>query len=196
MESSTTIAIAALIISFLSLIGVFINSVFTAKTYKKNKRLEFLQRRDRLSQKISELNDRNNEAHMISARYELVAVKKAGLALRGEQTDRNTALIASIKEQREGVEKGIKLWDANIKTLHFLYTNLTLEKDAPEVERVITAVQVASDDLKKAQDGYLSVLHVLETSNELIKTSLAETEEKIGQINLDFERAMERLTKT
>lgn len=193
MEPAIKIAIGALTISFFSLIGVIINSVFTAKTYKKNRRLEFLQRRDHLSQKISDLNDRRNEAQRISARYELVAVKNAGLPLRGEQAERNTALIASIKKQREGVEEGIKLWDQNIETLHLIYTNLTLETDAPEVERIIAIVQVASDNLKKAYNDYSSILHILETTNELIKTNLAETDEKLRQIDLDFERAIEKL---
>src|SRR6266478_6922727 len=192
MEPAIKIAIAALIISFCSLIGTLINSMYTAKTYKKNKRLEFLQRRDHLSQKISDLNDRNTEAQLISARYELVAVKNAGLPLRGEQAERNMALIASIKEQQKGVENGIKLWDENIEKLHFIYSNLTLETDAPEVERMIAIVKVASDNLKKANNGYSSTLHILETNNELIKTNLAETDEKIRQINLDFERAIEK----
>jgi hypothetical protein len=189
------VAIAALIISFFSLIGLAINSVFTAKTYKKNKRLEFLQRRAHLSQKISDLNDRNTEAQLISARYALVAVKNAGLALQGEQAEQNRALIASIKEQRDDVEKGIKRWDANIEKLHFIYSNLTLETDAPAIETMITIVQVASDDLKKAYGGYSSLLHILETTNEFIKTNLAERDEKIRQINLDFDRAVEQLTK-
>jgi hypothetical protein len=189
-------AIGALIISFVSLIGVIINSVFTVKTYKKNRRLEFLQRRDHLSQKISDLNDRNTEAHMISARYELVAVKNAGLPLRGEQAERNTALVASIKKQREGVENEIKLWDENIEKLQFIYSNLTSETDAPEVERIIAIVQVASDNLKKANNGYSSTLHILETTNELMKTNLAEMDEKIRQLNIDFERAIEKLNVT
>src|SRR6266436_8760523 len=150
MEPAIKIAIGALIISFFSLIGVIINSVFTAKTYKKNRRLEFLQRRDHLSQKISDLNAKNTEAHLISARYEIVAVKNAGLPLRGEQAERNTALIASIKELQQNVEKGIKNWDENIEKLHFIYSSLTSETDAGQVERLIALVQVASDNLKKA----------------------------------------------
>jgi hypothetical protein len=196
MEPAMQIAIGALAISFFSLIVTIINSVFTAKTYKENRRLEFLQRRDHLSQKISDLNDRNTEAQLISARYELVAVKNAGLSLRGEQAERNTALIASIKEQRKGVENEMKLWDENIEKLHFIYSNLTSETDAPEVERIIAIVQVASDNLKKANNGYSSTLHILETTNELMKTTLAETDEKIKQINIDFERAIEKLNVT
>lgn len=195
MEPSMMVAIPALIISFLSLIGLLINSVFTAKTYKKNRRLEFLQRRDRLSKKISELNDRSIEAQLISARYGLVLVKNAGLQLQGEQAERNAALIASIKEQREGVDKGKVLWDENIEKLHFIYSHLNLETDAPEVERMIAIVQLASDNLKKAYEGYSSTLHILETTNEFIKTNLTERDEKIRQINLDFERAVEQLQK-
>lgn len=180
------ISIGALIISFFSLI-------FTAKTYKKNSRLAFLQRRDHLSQMISDLNSRNTEAHHISARFELVAVKNAWLPLRGEHAEINTALIASIKKLRDGVENGMKLWDENIETLHFIYKNLTLETDAPEVERMITNVQVASDNLKNVNDGYTSSLHILETTNEMTKTILAESDEKIRQINIDFERAMEKI---
>jgi hypothetical protein len=188
MEPTIMVAILALIIS-----GA--NSVFTAKTYKKNRRLEFLQRRDHLSQKISDLNDRNTEFQLISTRYALVAVKNAGLPLRGEQAERNTALIASIKVQRESVENGMKLWDENIDRLQLIYSNLTLETDAHEVERIIAIVQVASDNLKKANNGYSSILHILETTNELKKANLAETNEKIRQINLDYERAIEKLTK-
>ena len=193
MELAIMVAIGALIISFFSLIGTIINSVFIVKTYKKNRRLEFLQRRDHLSQKISDLNDRNTEAQLFLARFALVAVKNAGLPLRGEEAERNTALIASIKEQQEGVEKGIKLFDGNIERLHFIYSNLTLETDAPVVEILITSVQVASDNLKKANNGYSSILHILETTNELMKTNLAERDEKIRQINLDFEKAVEKL---
>ena len=193
MEPAIKIAIGALIISFLSLIGTITSSVFTAKTYQKNARLEFLQRRDLLSQKISELNNRNTEAQMLSARYALVAVKNAGLPLQGEHAERNTALIASIKKLQEGVEKGIKLWDENIERLHFIYSKLTLETDAPEVERMIAIVQVASDNLTKAHDGESSALHILETSNEIIKTSIAERDETIRQINLDFEKSIEKL---
>ena len=193
MEPAIKIAIGALIISFFSLIGMIINSVFTARTYKKNRRLEFLQRRDHLSQKISDLNDRSTEAQLLSARYALVAVKNAGLPLQGEQAEQNAALIASIKKRQEDVEKGIKFWDENIQRLHLIYSKLTLETDGPEVERMIAIVQIASDNLKKENDGESSALHVLETANELIKTGLAERDQKIRQINLDFEKSVEKL---
>lgn len=190
METSTKLAIAALIISVM---GVLINSVLNAMTFRKSARLEFLQRRDQLSQKISDLNSRNNEAQLISAKYALVAVKNTGLPLRGEHADQNAALIESIKKQREGIEEGIKLWEANIDSLHFIYRNLTLETDAHKVEELIAIVQVASDNRKKFNDRYSSNLHILETTNEFLKTTLAERDEKIRQINLDFDRETERI---
>ena len=95
--------------------------------------------------------------------------------------------------QQEGVEKGMKQWEENIERLHFIYSHLSLETDAPEVERMIAIVQVASDNLKKAYIGYSSILHILETTNEFMKTTLDETDAKIRQINLDFERAMANL---
>ena len=173
------------------MIGTITNSVFTAKTYQKNARLEFLQRRDYLSQKISDLNNRNTEAHLLSARYVLVAVKRAGLQLQGEEAEENTAQIAKINKLQEGLEKAIKGLDENIQMLHFKYSKLTLETDAPEVERMIAIVQVASDKLKKFNDVDSSTLHILETTNELIKTSLTKRDEMIRQINLDFEKAIE-----
>src|ERR1700675_1264841 len=124
MEPAIKVAIGALTISFFSLLGVFFISLFTARTTKKNERFKSLQGRDHLSQKISDLNDRNTEFQLISARYALVAVKNAGLPLRGEQAERNTALIASINQQREGVEEGKKTWDESIKKLHLIYSNL------------------------------------------------------------------------
>ena len=187
------IPISALTISFFALIGTIINSVFIVKTYKKNRRLEFLQRRDHLSQKISDLNDINAEGQLFSAKYALVAVRNAGLRLSGEQAEQNAALIASIKVQPEGVENGMKLFNETIERLHFKYSNLTSETDAPEVERLIVAVKVASDELKSANNGYSSVLHIPETTNEIVKAKLDESDEEIRRINLDFERAIAKL---
>jgi hypothetical protein len=190
------VAIATLIISSLGLIGTLINSVYTAKTYNKNIWLEFLQRRDLLSQKISELNDRNTEAQLISAKYELVAVKKAGLPLRGEQAELNKEIITSIKKQREGIEYTIKRWGEKIEKLRFIHSNITLETDAHMVERMIDIVQEASDNVKTANNEYSATLYIYENTDEFIKTTLAEMDEKLRQINLDFERAIEKLTKS
>ena len=185
-------SIAAVIISLISLIATI---VLGTKNYRKSKRLEFLQRRDRLSQLISNLNDRNTEFHLLLARYDIVAVKSAGLALEGEQAERNLALIASFKKQRADMEEGMKNWEKHIERMHSLYSNLTQETDAPAVEALISIVQVASDNLKKANDGYNSVLHVLETTNTFIKTTLDERDEKLRQIDRDFEQGMREFSE-
>ena len=194
MEPATWVAIGALIVSCISLIATVVNSVSTAKTDQRNRRLEFLQRRDHLSQQISDLSDRNTEFRLISARYELVVVKNAGLPLRGEQAERNMAGVASMKAQREDIETEIERWDKNIERLHFIYSNLTSEADAPKIEEMMTIVQVASDVLKKAIGSYSSTVHILETTNEGIKTILVESDAKMRQIDLDHEKAIEKLT--
>jgi hypothetical protein len=190
MEPALVIAICALAISFLSLIGTLTNSVISAKTYQKNAQLEFLRRRDLLSQKISELNSRNTEAHLLSARYAIVAVKNAGLPLRGELAERNTTLIASIQKLHERSESGIKLWDENVQQLQRVHSKLVARSDALEIERIIAIVQAASDNLKKANDGESSALHVLETTNEWLKTNLDEWDEQVRRIYVDFTKEM------
>src|ERR1700730_19346065 len=90
MQPATYIAIVALVISFGSLVVSIVSAV---KNYKKSKRDAFIQRRDHLFQKISDLNAKNTEAHLISARYEIVGVKNAGLPLRGEQASYRTKLL-------------------------------------------------------------------------------------------------------
>ena len=187
MNSATMIAIGALILSFLSLI-------FTAKTYKKNRRLEFLQRKDHLSQKISELNDKVSQTHHISATLGLVVLEKTLLPLSGEQAEQNTAQIAFLNETRDRMEDVTKLWEEYIASLHLIYSNLNLETDSPKVEKMIAITQIGSDKLKNINDSYISTLHTLETTNELTKTILTERDEKIRQINIDFERAMEKLS--
>ena len=187
MNSATMIAIGALILSFLSLI-------FTAKTYKKNRRLEFLQRKDHLSQKISELNDKVSQTHHILARLGLVVLEKTLLPLSGEQAEQNTAQIAFLNETRDRMEDVTKLWEEYIASLHLIYSNLNLETDSPKVEKMIAITQIGSDKLKNIHDAYISSLHTIETTNELTKTILTERDEKIRQINIDFERAMEKLS--
>jgi hypothetical protein len=164
--------------------------VIAARSYKKSKRLEFFQRRDHLFAKISDLNAKNSEAHLISARYEIVAVKNASLELRGEQAEKNAAIIAAIKEIRKYMEKGIKNWDENIELLHAMCSGLTPKTDTARVENLIAMVQAASDDLKKSNDVSLSSLHILENTNSIIEASLSEFDEKVRQIDLDFEKAI------
>lgn len=197
MQPATCIAIAALGVSLGSLV---VSTVTAAKNYKKSKRDAFIQRRDRLFQTIADLNARNTEARRISARYEIVAVRNAGLPLRGEQAEMNTATTASIRRVRERLENGIEDWDESIETLHYACSRLTSETDAAQVERFIALAQVASEDLRKANGGHLSALHILETTNEIVETRLAELDARLAelddetrQISLDFERGMKNL---
>jgi hypothetical protein len=173
-----------------SLTVAIIGCVIAARSYKKSKRLEFFQRRDQLFATISDLNAKNCEAHLISAKYEIVAVKNASLRLSGEQAEKNAAIIAAIKEIRKKMEKGAKNWDENIEQLHAMCSSLRPKTDTDHIENLIAMVQVASDDLKKYNDISLSSLHILEDTNSIIKTSLAEFDEKVRQIDLDFEKAI------
>jgi hypothetical protein len=189
-QPALCVAIVAAGIALGSLIVAIIGCVIAARSYRKSKRLEFFQRRDQLFATISELNAKNSEAHLISAKYEIVAVKNASLGLRGEQAAKNEAIITSIKEIRKKMEQATKNWDENIDQLHAICRNLTPKTDAARIENLIAMVRVASDDSKKYNDISLSSLHILENSNSIIKDSLAEFDEKMRQIDFDFEKAI------
>jgi hypothetical protein len=185
-EAGPYIAIVALLIS-LGNLSLYLLS------YNKNKIDTFNQRRDHLAQVISELNAKVNEVHMIIARYEIVAVKRAGLPLSGEQAEGNMALIASIKRTTNGLGQDLKSLNESIGKFHLIYSDLTSETDAAQVERWIALAQVTSDDFKKYNDDFLSGLHILETTNLMLETNLAETDKKIRQINLDADEKIKQL---
>jgi biopolymer transport protein ExbB/TolQ len=189
-QPAVCVAIVATTIAFSSLIVAIISCVIAVKSYKKSKRLEFFQRRDQLFGKISDLHAKNSEAHLISARYEIVAVEKASLGLRGEQHEENTAQIASIKELRKNMEKAAKKCDENIDQLHSICSSLTPKTDAVRVENLISMVQIDSDNAKKYNDISLSSLHILENTNSIIRARLAELDEKVKRIDLDLEKAI------
>jgi len=182
------LAIVAIVIS----IGSLVLSVFN---YNKSKIDAFNQRRDRLAQAISELNAKVNDVHMITARYEIVAVKRAGRPLSGEQAEGNMALIASLKRTTTGLGQDLKSLHESIGKYHFLYSNLTSETDAAQVESLITLAQVTSDDFKTYNDGFLSGLHILETTNQILETNLVETDKKIRQINLDADEKLRQINR-
>ena len=189
-QPAVCVAIVAAGIALGSLIVAIIGCVIAARSYKKSKRLEFFQRRDQLFATISDLNAKNSEVHLNSAKYEIVAVKNASLGLSGEQAQKNQAIIAAIKEIRKKMEQGAKNWDENIEQLHAICSSLTPKTDTARIENLIAMVRVASDDVKKYNDISLSSLHILENSNSIIKDSLAEFDEKMRQIDLDFEKAI------
>lgn len=188
MQTATPyIAIVVSVVSLVISLGVAIAN------YSKSKSDAFIQRRDHLSQTIAELNVRNAEAQGISARYEIVAVKTAGLPLRRELAEQNLALIASIKKVREAIEEGRIGGEQTIKKLHLIYSGLTLESDAAQVEGSIALAHVNSDELKQLNEVYYSSLYILETNNQDLATKQAEIVEKLRQINLAFERGMKNL---
>ena len=164
-------SIAALIIALISLITTI---VFSTKNYRKSKRLEFFQRRDRLFSTISDLNAKNTESHLISARYEIVAQKKASLTFEGEYAERIKREIVLIQELRNKIELAAKNWDENIDYLHSICSNLNPKADAAAVEKLIAMNQVVSDELKKVNDSSLASLHILEGIEPLLKADIEE----------------------
>jgi hypothetical protein len=169
-------AIAAVIVASFSLVVAVIGCVIAVKTYKKSKRLEFFQRRDHLFQKISELNAKNSESHLISAKYEMEALKLAGLRLSGEYAERVTKQIVSINRLREGIASAAKNWDDNIEHLHFICSSLTSKTDTARAEKLIALVNVASDQLKRVNEISLASLHILENTGPSLKTDLDKLE--------------------
>jgi hypothetical protein len=188
-QAAVSVAIVAVGIALGSLAVAVVGCVIAAMSYKKSKRLEFFQRRDQLFAKISDLNSRNSEAHLISARYEIVAVRNASLRLSGEQAEKIADIIARIKEVRNVTDKATKNWDQNIEHLHGICSRLTSTSDMGRVENLIAMVQVASDDLSMVNDTAKSSLHILENSNSIIESSLAKYDEEVRQTDLAFARA-------
>lgn len=194
-QAAVSVAIVAAAIALGSLVVAVVGCVIAAMSYKKSKRLEFFQRRDQLFAKISDLNSRNSEAHLISARYEIVAVRNASLRLSGEQAEKNTDIIAGIKEIRKNMDKATKNWDQNIEQLHDICSRLTSTSDMGRVENLVAMVQVASDDLSRSNDTAKSSLHILEDSNSIMESSLAKYDEKVRQTDLAFARATREFTE-
>lgn len=190
----SNIDILSMIVAIISLIVAIIGCVIAVKSFKKSKRLEFFQRRDQLFEKISDLNAKNSEAKLISARYELVAFTRDSLGLSEEQAEKNTALIASIKESGKIIEKIAKNWDEYIEQIHSIYISLTPKTDAARVEKLIAMVQIASDDTKKYNDINLSSLHILENINPITEERKRRInlhyDEEVRRINLDLEKAI------
>jgi hypothetical protein len=184
----------ATIISSISLIVAILSFVIAAKNYKKSKRLEFFQKRDQLFLKISDLNAKNSEAHLIAARYEIVVINRASLVLDGKHAETNETQIASLKKVREDMELGANHYDQSIKQLHSVCSGLTPETDATTIERLIAMVQVASDDLKKCNEGFLASLHILESTESILRASVAETHRlEIRQAELELEKAIREI---
>jgi hypothetical protein len=200
MQTAAYVAIVAAIISFISLIVAIISCVIAAKNYKKSKRLELLQRRDQLFLKISDLNAKNSELRLISARFEIVMLNKvslnAELVMDKEFAEENKTQIARIKGIRENIELVANHWDGTIQQLHSLCSSFTLETDATSIEKLITRVQIASDEAKMNNEGHLASLHTLETTAPMLRASVGKVHElEIRRAELDLEEAIREIKR-
>ncbi len=196
MQLATYVAIVAATISFISLTVAIISCVIAAKNYKKSKRLEFFQRRDQLFLKISDLNAKYSEIHLISARYGIVILKKMALRVEGAAAEENKEQIASIKRLLEHMELGENHLNKNIEQIHFLCSSLTPRTGAAHIERLIAMIQVALDDAKKHNEVSLASLHTLEGNLPILKASLAKMDELKKQLSkLDLEKAIREITR-
>jgi hypothetical protein len=170
--------------------------VILVKNYKKSKRIEYFQRRDHLFEKISELNIRNSEAQFISARYEIVRLKKLSLIIEGGDAEETKKQCASIEAIIEGIEGIVKQRANIIESLHSTYEHLTFKTDAILVENLIALVKVVSDDVKKHTDAHLATLHSLEENFPLMKDNLTQMNQlKTQQAELELELVMKRLNE-
>jgi hypothetical protein len=190
-----TTAIVAIIISFLSFIIATISCVIAVKNYKKSKRLEFFQRRDQLFNKISELNVKNSEARLLAARYEVVALENEALLLDPEYKERNKALVASIREVRNGVEEGTKGWNGLIETLHSMCSSITLNTDPEFIEKLMVRVQEMLTTVTQYNEGSLSALHILESTNPIFMPNIERLQKLIQQDKIELEKAMKELNE-
>ena len=169
--------------------------MFIVKSFKKSKRLEFLQRRDKLFDKVSELSTRNSEARFLSARYELVRLNKFSLLPHGgnkEETEKSCAGIAALIES---LEQQVKDRTGVIAVFHSSFEHLSL-KDASLVAGLIASVQIVSDGIKQLNDAHLATLQYLEENLPLTKDNLIERNKvKVWQAELELEIAMRQLNE-
>lgn len=182
-------ALAALIIATLSLTVAIIGSVLAIKNYKKSKRLEFFQRRDQLFAKIAELNAKNSEAHLISARFEIIQSNRQSVFLTGKLLEDNLSMIARIERLRDNMGVTIKNWGDNINDLHKMCSNLK-EKDAPQIEELLAMVQKAIADIQNHNEISLASLHIMEALEPKTIASVTELQELELQ-SLALEKAKE-----
>lgn len=192
MQAAVRIAIIATIISFISLIVAVITCLISVQNYKKSKRLEFFQRRDQLFAKISDLNAKNSEAHLISARFGIVLLNRASQPLMDEKhAEENKTQMASIKKLVENIDLVTNHSEVLIKQLHSICSSLAPKTDPTRVENLIAMVQTASDEAKQCNEVYLSSLHTLETTDPMLRASVAKLHElEIRRAELDLEKAI------
>jgi hypothetical protein len=179
----------------IALIVSIVSVVISFKTYQKSKRLEFLQRRDQLFLKISELNAENSKVRLIAARCGIVLLNKASQPVLDEkQAEENKTLVVSIKQSVENIELIANRTELLVKQLHAECSNFTSETDATIIEKLIAIVQGASDEAKGNNEGYLASLHTLETTDLILRDSVAIVQElEIRKAELNLEQAMREI---
>lgn len=180
-------AIAALVIAFISLIATI---VLGTKNFRKSKRDAFIQRRDHLFQAISQLNAKNSETRLSGARFTTMATAKDSLPSTSKYDEGNKALVADIRTLAKTIQSQAEVWDEKNEKFHSLCAGYTSEKDAENVEELIAIVQLASDNMKRTNEIYLSTLHILETTNPQVAIDLAELRKmEIQLAELEQEKA-------
>jgi hypothetical protein len=183
------------IMAFIALIIAIISCGISLKNYTKSQRLEFLQRRDQLFLKIADLNAKNSEGHQIAARFGIVALNANSMPVMDEEhAERNKTLVASMKALAEKIDLGANQSGLLNKRLHSLCSNLTPTTDRALVENLIVLVQEASNEAKQCNEIYLSSLYTLETTDPIMRASVAKVQElKKRQAEIDLENAMKEL---
>jgi hypothetical protein len=184
-------AIAALVIALISLISTI---VLATKNYRKSKRLEFFQRRDKLFQAISEFNTKNSETRLSGARFTIMAITKDSTPTPKHYEEGNKALVAGIRTLAKNIESQAEDWDEKTKRFHSLCAVYTSEKHAENVEELIAIVQLGSDTIKRTNEIYLSTLHILETTNPKMEADLAQLRKMEMQlVELELEQKQKAL---
>jgi len=189
-------AVVAVIVAALSFVVAAISCVIAAKNYKKSKRLEFFQRRDQLFQVISNFNAKNSETRLSAARFTIIATEKATQPQPTKHEENNTALVADVRRLAKTIQEQAEVWDAQIERFHSLCATYTSVKHAEHVEELIAIVQLASDNVKRINEIYLSTLHILETTNPQMATDLAEMrkmEMQLAELELEQKRRVPEL---
>lgn len=180
----------ATIISIGSLLLAFRN-------FRKSQRLEFLQRRDQLLHKVSDLNGELSEGRLISARFQIVLINKmSSPAMDATHAEELKSQIARIEALRGNLEMVANHWDQTLQQLHSACSNLTMATDPAIVEHLITSVQIASDDIKQTNGVHLASLHTLETTDPMLRASVDKVHElKIRQAELNVQESIKNIER-
>jgi hypothetical protein len=182
------LSIIATIISISSLVLAF-------KNFRRSKRLEFLQRRDQLLLKISDLNAKTSEARLISARFRIVLINKVSSPVVADtHAEELKTQIASIREVERNIDVAANHWEETIHQLRSVCSILTLNTAPTVIEHLITKVQVAEDDIKQNNEAFLASLQTFETTDPMLRVGADKIHElKIPQAELNLEESIREI---